>query len=157
MVGIGEAEKESDAWCPETMISSSLEKLFYMSAASCWSPHPQPFSTPCREKASWALSFHLCQPPPAPLLNEGHFKHRFSLHSSQLLLLQGHALLVWRMSSPPPQPLSAPSRWEGPAASLGQWLPPFIQTAPLLPVEWSSRQHCPPPSSVSAGPSPSVG
>nr|XP_045220189.1 neuronal-specific septin-3 isoform X2 [Macaca fascicularis] len=45
-----------------------------------------------REKASWALSFHLCQPPPAPLLNEVHFKRCFSLHSSQLLLLQGQAL-----------------------------------------------------------------
>ncbi|KAL4681240.1 hypothetical protein H8959_006717 [Pygathrix nigripes] len=51
--------------------------------------HSQP---PCREKASWALSFHLCQPPPAPLLNEVHFKRCFSLHSSQLLLLQGQAL-----------------------------------------------------------------
>lgn len=57
----------------------------YVSVASCWSLHPINRSQlPCREKASWALSFHLCQPPPAPLLNEGHFKRCFSLHSSQL-------------------------------------------------------------------------
>lgn len=112
---------------------------------------------PRREKASWALSFHLCQPPPAPLQNEGHFKRRSSLHSSQLLLLQGHALFSAVCVQPTPRPLSALSRWEGPAAPLGQLLLPFIQTTPLLPVEWSSRQHCPPPSSVSAGPSPSVG
>ena len=74
------------------MVSASLEKLFCMSAASCRSPHPQPFSTPCREKASWALSFHLCRPPPAPLQNEGHSECRSSLHPAQLFLLQGHVL-----------------------------------------------------------------
>lgn len=55
---------------------------------------------PCREKASWALSFHPCQPPPAPLLNEGHFKRCFSLHSSQLLLLQGCALFRAVLAQP---------------------------------------------------------
>lgn len=42
--------------------------------------------------------------------------------------------LVLCVSGPPPQPLSALSRWEGPAASLGQLLLPFIYTTPLLPV-----------------------
>lgn len=60
------------------------------------------------------------------------------------------------VSGPPPQPLS-PQQIGGPAASLGQLLLPFIHTTPLLPVEWSSRQHCPPLSSVSADPIPSVG
>lgn len=139
------------------MILASLEKLSHVSAASCWSPHPQPFSPPPprREKASWALSFRPCRPPPAPLLNEGHFKCCFSLHPSQLVLLQGRGLFRSMLAQPtttaPPQ-LSA--GWRGQAASLGQLLPPFVQTTPLLPVEWSSRQHCPPPSS---GPSPSVG
>lgn len=65
-------------------------------------------NSPCREKASWALSFHLCQPPPAPLLNEGHFKCCFSLIPSQLLWLQGHApfsaVLVHPTSAAPLSP-----------------------------------------------------
>lgn len=101
-----------------------------------WCPHPQPFSTPCREKASWALSFHPCQPPPAPLLNEGHFKRCFSLHSSQLLLLRGHDLLraVCPVHLHSPSLSLALSRWEGPAA-LGQSPSPFIQTP--LSSQWN--------------------
>lgn len=75
------------------MISASLEKLFCMSAVQLPVSTPSTvLNPPCREKASWALSFHPCQPPPAPLPNEGHSKRRSSLHSSQLFLLQGHAL-----------------------------------------------------------------
>lgn len=55
---------------------------------------------PCREKASWALSFHPCQPPPAPLLNEGHSKCCFSLHPSQLLLLRGRGLFSAVLAQP---------------------------------------------------------
>lgn len=118
-----------------------------------WCPHPQPFSTPCREKASWALSFHLCQPPPAPLLTEGHFKRCFSLHSSQLLLLHGlfRAVFVQLTSTGPLGPQQV-----GGASCLFRTVASIYPNAPLLPVEWSSRQHCPPPSSVSAGPCPSV-
>lgn len=119
-----------------------------------WCPHPQPFSTPCREKASWALSFHLCQPPPAPLLNEGHCKRCFSLPSSQRSLLQGLDLL--RAVCPALPPLSGPQQVGG-ASCFRTVAFSIYPNTPLLPVERSSRQHCPPPSSVSAGPSPSVG
>lgn len=121
------------------MISASLEKLFYMSGVHTLN-RSQP---PCREKASWALSFHPCQPPPAPLLNEGHFKHCFSLHSSQLFLLQGHDLFRACLSSPPPHPLSTLSRWEGPMASLGQLPPPFIKHPSFLSgMEFSPALPC---------------
>lgn len=113
-------------------------------------------NSPCREKVSWALSFHLCQPPPAPLLNEGHFKYCFSLIPPSWYCCRATPLLVLCLSSPPAQPLSALTRWEGLAASLGQLLPLFSQTTPLLPMEWSSSQHHPAPSSVSAAPPPLV-
>lgn len=90
-------------------------------------------NSPCREKASWALSFHLCQPPPAPLLNEGHFKCCFSLIPPSCYCCRATPPLVPCLSSPPAQPLSALGQWEGLAASLGQLLPPFSQTTPLLP------------------------
>lgn len=72
---------------------------------------PSPaLNSPCREKASWALSFHPRQLPPAPLLNEVHFKRGFSLpHASQLLLLQGHAPLNAMLVQPTTTaPLSPP-------------------------------------------------
>lgn len=117
------------------MISASLEKLFCMSAVSCRSPHPQPFSTPpagrrppghcpstrashplphCRMKAISSAA-----PPSIPLSSS---------------CCRAMRSLVLCVSGPPPQPLSALSRWEGPAASLGQLLLPFIHTTPLLPV-----------------------
>ncbi|XP_008572499.1 PREDICTED: neuronal-specific septin-3 isoform X1 [Galeopterus variegatus] len=107
-----------------------------------------------REKASWALSFHLCQPPPAPLPNEAISSAASPSIPLSCYCCRAKPFLVLCLSSLPPQPLS---RWEGPAASLGQLLPPFTQITPLLPVEWSSRQHCPTASSLSAGPSPSIG
>ncbi|KAF7460022.1 Hypothetical predicted protein [Marmota monax] len=54
----------------------------------------------CREKVSWALSFHLCQPPPAPLLNEGHFKRCFSLHSFSCYCCRATLFMEWSPCQP---------------------------------------------------------
>lgn len=114
-------------------------------------------NSPCREKASWALSFHLCQPPPAPLLNEGHFKCCFSLIPPSCYCCRATPLLVPRLSSPPAQPLSALSRWEGLAASLGQMLPLFSEL--LLSSQWNGVPPPAPPRSIICvrSPRPCVG
>lgn len=70
-------------------------------------------NSPCREKASWALSFHLCRPPPAPLLNEGHFKCCFSLIPPSCYCCRATPLLVLRLSNPPAQPLLSPQQVGG--------------------------------------------
>lgn len=75
------------------------------------------------------------------------------------VLLQGHAPFSAVRAPPtttaPPSPLQV-----GGASCLFRTVASSIDpNHPPLPVEWSSREreHCPPPSSVSAGPSPSLG
>lgn len=133
MVGVERLSRRGVLGTPKSCSQPPWRSCFDVTAASCWSAHPHPFSPlPCREKASWALSFHPCQPPPAPLLNEGHFK----------LLLPPFLSAVIAAGPGPLVPCCSATLcgWEGPTAPQ--------PNHPSCPEEQSSHQPalpCPTP------------